>query len=129
MITMHPTLLWYRVASVPAPGTAGEGNVCVHTPITHNDYKCLHLQLHTDNLSDLMLFVKSALAALFPPACRTILAIPIIDGVDWSNFRYNPVYQGKELFRGIFEWGFLYKESKVPDTVLQEREHVSEPYR
>lgn len=60
---------------------------------------------------------------------RTTLAIPVIDGIDWNNFRYNPVYQGKELFRGIFEWGFLYKESKVPDRELVLREHNSEPYK
>jgi polypeptide N-acetylgalactosaminyltransferase len=64
-----------------------------------------------------------------PCFCRTILAIPIIDGIDWDNFRYNPVYQGRDLFRGIFEWGFLYKESKVPEKALAERNHASEPYK
>ncbi|ELT99205.1 hypothetical protein CAPTEDRAFT_172619 [Capitella teleta] len=60
---------------------------------------------------------------------RTILAIPVIDGIDFDNFRYNPVYSGRELFRGIFEWGFLYKESKVPGKTLLERQHQSEAYK
>jgi len=38
------------------------------------------------------------------------------------------VYGRGEHFRGIFEWGFLYKESRVPDQVLRLREHDSEPY-
>lgn len=59
---------------------------------------------------------------------RTIMAVPIIDGIDWNNFRYTPVYQKHEHFRGIFEWGFLYKESKVPADVLAMRAHNSEPY-
>ena len=59
---------------------------------------------------------------------RTIMAVPIIDGIDWNNFRYSPVYRKDEHFRGIFEWGFLYKESKVPANVLAMRAYNSEPY-
>ncbi|CAH1791951.1 unnamed protein product [Owenia fusiformis] len=59
---------------------------------------------------------------------RTIMAVPIVDGIDWDNFRYAPVYS-KEHFRGIFEWGFLYKESRVPDRELNTRAHDSEPYK
>ena len=57
------------------------------------------------------------------------MAVPTIDGIDWSTFHYSPVYQSGRHFRGIFEWGFLYKESDVPQKVLDEREHNSEPYR
>lgn len=67
--------------------------------------------------------------ASFCTCCRTIMAVPIIDGVDWNNFRYQPVYAANEHYRGIFEWGFLYKESKVPERELSTRQHNSEPYR
>jgi polypeptide N-acetylgalactosaminyltransferase len=57
------------------------------------------------------------------------MAVPIIDGIDWNTFRYSPVYQAGEHYRGIFEWGFLYKESRVPQKVLDMRKHNSEPYK
>ena len=60
---------------------------------------------------------------------RTIMAVPTIDGIDWNTFRYSPVYQGHEHYQGIFEWGFLYKETKVPQKELNRRKHDSEPYR
>lgn len=59
---------------------------------------------------------------------RTIMAVPIVDGIDWNNFRYHSVYGSSGDHRGIFEWGFLYKESKVPAKELAKREHPSEPY-
>ena len=37
------------------------------------------------------------------------MTVPIIDGVDHETFEYRPVYQGDTHFRGIFEWGMLYK--------------------
>ena len=57
------------------------------------------------------------------------MTVPIIDGIDWNSFRYSPVYGQGEHFRGIFEWGFLYKESHVPQKFLDAREHNSEPYK
>lgn len=60
---------------------------------------------------------------------RTIMAVPTIDGIDWNTFQYSPVYQRSQLFRGIFEWGFLYKESEVPTKFLNMRKHNSEPYK
>lgn len=57
------------------------------------------------------------------------MAVPIIDGIDWNDFHYSSVYQHGQHFRGIFEWGFLYKESEVPKIVLNERKYDSEPYR
>jgi hypothetical protein len=59
---------------------------------------------------------------------RTIMAVPTIDSIAWDTFRYRPVYTPGSLFRGIFEWGFLYKESSVPLTELNKRQHKSEPY-
>ncbi|XP_076464804.1 N-acetylgalactosaminyltransferase 7-like [Babylonia areolata] len=59
---------------------------------------------------------------------RKTMAVPIVDGIDWDNFQYRPVYSSVH-HRGIFEWGFLYKESQVPKQELDRREHNSEPYR
>ena len=72
--------------------------------------------------------LKPPLLQLVIFAFRTIMAVPIIDGIDWNNFRYNPVYARHEHYRGIFEWGFLYKESKVPKKELAKRTYNSEPY-
>lgn len=57
------------------------------------------------------------------------MAVPIIDGIDSETFRYSPVYGAGQHFRGIFEWGFLYKESSVPRKVLDARKYNSEPYK
>jgi len=57
------------------------------------------------------------------------MAVPIIDGIDSETFRYSPVYAAGQHFRGIFEWGFLYKESSVPNNVLNARKYNSEPYK
>ena len=56
------------------------------------------------------------------------MAVPIVDGIDWDNFRYHPVYTTNH-HRGIFEWGFLYKESQVPRKELSTRTYNSEPYK
>ena len=44
------------------------------------------------------------------------MTVPIIDGVDHETFEYRTVYQAGQHFRGIFEWGMLYKVciSKLP---------------
>ena len=55
------------------------------------------------------------------------MTVPIIDGINWNSFRYVPVYPQGEHFRGIFEWGFLYKEYRVPQKCLDVRDHNSEP--
>ena len=59
---------------------------------------------------------------------RTILAVPIVDGINWDNMAYYSVYDSRH-HRGIFEWGFLYKESVVPEKELATPEHASEPYK
>ena len=43
--------------------------------------------------------------------CRnyTTMTVPIIDGIDHETFEYHSVYQDHQHFRGIFEWGMLYK--------------------
>ncbi|XP_044748078.1 N-acetylgalactosaminyltransferase 7 [Coccinella septempunctata] len=60
---------------------------------------------------------------------RTVLTVPIIDGINHKNFEYKPVYGEDRHFRGIFEWGMLYKENEVPDRELNKRKHNSEPYK
>ena len=56
------------------------------------------------------------------------MAVPIVDSINWENFRYRRVYAEGTHYRGIFEWGFLYKESRVPEKELSKREGDSEPY-
>jgi len=60
---------------------------------------------------------------------RTTMTVPLIDGIDSDNFEHRPVYQGNTNFRGIFEWGMLYKENEVPDQEARTRSFNSEPYR
>ena len=59
---------------------------------------------------------------------RRTLSVPVIDGVNWNDFGINPVYAAGSHSRGLFEWGFLYKEGNVPDKEEKRRSHHSEPY-
>lgn len=58
---------------------------------------------------------------------RTILACPIVDIIRWDTMAYLSAYDERP-HRGIFDWGFLYKEGVVPQKVLDTRGHPSEPY-
>ncbi|CAG9823160.1 unnamed protein product [Phaedon cochleariae] len=60
---------------------------------------------------------------------RTTMTVPVIDGIDHKTFEYRPVYGDDRHFRGIFEWGMLYKENEVPQRELSTRKHHSEPYK
>lgn len=73
---------------------------------------------------------KNWLPPLLAPIYRnyTTMTVPIIDGIDHETFEYRTVYQGKEHFRGIFEWGMLYKETELPAVEASKREYSSEPY-
>ena len=66
--------------------------------------------------------------------CRnyTTMTVPIIDGIDHETFEYRSVYQDHQHFRGIFEWGMLYKVrayclelESVKIHVLKPPKHVS----
>lgn len=57
------------------------------------------------------------------------MTVPVIDGIDHKHFEYRPVYGDDRHFRGIFEWGMLYKENQVPRRELNKRKHNSEPYK
>ncbi|XP_045127026.1 N-acetylgalactosaminyltransferase 7-like isoform X2 [Portunus trituberculatus] len=57
------------------------------------------------------------------------MTVPVIDGIDHDTFEYRPVYGAGSNFRGIFEWGMLYKETELPPEIERSREHQSEPYK
>lgn len=57
------------------------------------------------------------------------MTVPVIDGIDHKTFEYRPVYGDGHHYRGIFEWGMLYKENEVPKREANRREHNSEPYK
>lgn len=71
------------------------------------------------------------LPPLLAPIYRdpTIMTVPVIDGIDHKTFEYRPVYQKDTNFRGIFEWGMLYKENEVPEREDKKHKHTSEPYK
>uniref|UniRef100_A0A224XKM4 Polypeptide N-acetylgalactosaminyltransferase n=1 Tax=Panstrongylus lignarius TaxID=156445 RepID=A0A224XKM4_9HEMI len=60
---------------------------------------------------------------------RTTMTVPIIDGIDHQTFEVRPVYEEGHHFRGIFEWGMLYKENELPSKEAETRKYHSEPYR
>lgn len=57
------------------------------------------------------------------------MTVPVIDGIDHNTWEYRPVYEKDHLFRGIFEWGMLYKEIEIPIQEEQKRTYKSEPYK
>lgn len=57
------------------------------------------------------------------------MTVPVIDGVDHNTFEYHAVYQEGHHFRGVFEWGMLYKENELPSRESDSRTHNSEPYK
>lgn len=60
---------------------------------------------------------------------KRTLTVPIIDGIDSDNFEYRPVYsRNNEHFRGIWEWGMLYKEISLDMKEHLKTHRVSEPY-
>ena len=61
---------------------------------------------------------------------RRIMTVPVIDGIDMNTWEYRRVYGAADKhFRGIFEWGLLYKETELPEKERKGRQHGSEPFR
>ncbi|XP_018016586.1 N-acetylgalactosaminyltransferase 7-like, partial [Hyalella azteca] len=60
---------------------------------------------------------------------RTTMTVPVIDGIDHETFEYRPVYGPGTNYRGIFEWGMLYKETELPPEMENARPHSSSPYK
>lgn len=58
---------------------------------------------------------------------RKTLAVPIVDGIDWNTLDHTNIY-GDANNRGIWEWGFLYKETEVPPEEIRRHKQKSEPY-
>lgn len=56
------------------------------------------------------------------------MAVPLVDGIDWDTMSYSSVY-GSVPNRGIFEWGFFYKEAEVPLREQKQHQYASEPYK
>ena len=56
------------------------------------------------------------------------MAAPYVDSIKWDTFEYRSVYGAGKLHRGIFEWGFLYKESDVPRKERDKHYYSSEPH-
>lgn len=57
------------------------------------------------------------------------MTVPIIDGIDHDHFEYRPVYsRADQHFKGIWEWGMLYKEIEVDMHAHTKLHRVSEPY-
>jgi polypeptide N-acetylgalactosaminyltransferase len=57
------------------------------------------------------------------------MTVPIIDGIDSNHFEYRPVYaRNDQHFRGIWEWGMLYKEIELDMKEHTKSHRVSEPY-
>ncbi|XP_037797454.1 N-acetylgalactosaminyltransferase 7-like [Penaeus monodon] len=74
---------------------------------------------------------KNWLPPLLAPIYRDkhTMTVPVIDGIDHSTFEYRPVYGPGTNFRGIFEWGMLYKETELPAEIERTRKHKSAPYK
>lgn len=61
---------------------------------------------------------------------RKVMTVPIIDGIDMNTWEYRRVYgDADKHFRGIFEWGLLYKETEISPEEKSRRKHNSEPFR
>ncbi|KAL3985756.1 Glycosyl transferase 2 family protein [Acanthocheilonema viteae] len=61
---------------------------------------------------------------------RKVMTVPVIDGIDKDDWSYRIVYSSVDRhYRGIFEWGLLYKETEIPAQELTRRKHKSEPFR
>ncbi|KAI1715360.1 glycosyl transferase family 2 domain-containing protein [Ditylenchus destructor] len=61
---------------------------------------------------------------------RKIMTVPVIDGIDMNTWEYRRVYgEADRHFRGIFEWGLLYKETELPEQEKRFRKQSSEPFR
>lgn len=58
------------------------------------------------------------------------MTVPVIDGIDMNTWEYRRVYGGADVhFRGIFEWGLLYKETAISKKEKAGRKHNSQPFR
>ncbi len=59
---------------------------------------------------------------------RKTLVVPYVDALDWNTLEHRLVYQQGKLYKGIFEWGFLYKEMQMSLNDVNKRKYTTEPY-
>ncbi len=61
---------------------------------------------------------------------RKALVVPIVDKINWNTLEHSQVYPEKSRYKGIFEWGFLYKEMQLPPFYQgnNDQERFSKPY-
>jgi hypothetical protein len=74
----------------------------------------------------LMLFVR--VRACVWVLCRKIVAIPIVEGLQWDTLEHVGYY-GDTNSVGIFEWGFFYKEMTISQSDLVNKQHPTAPTR
>ena len=55
------------------------------------------------------------------------MTVPIIDGIDARTFEYKAIYT--QPYRGIWEWGFFYKEYKVTRAEIATWPYQTSPYK
>ncbi len=54
--------------------------------------------------------------------------VPFVDSLDWSSLEHRTVYQKGKLYKGIFEWGFLYKEQQLTSNDMNSLNYSTQPY-
>ncbi|GLH06072.1 N-acetylgalactosaminyltransferase 7 [Gryllus bimaculatus] len=57
----------------------------------------------------------------------TSLTVPFVDVIDSKTFEYRTLRKEKDYYHGIFDWGMLYRESKLP-SILHKKGYDSRPY-
>ncbi|OAF69381.1 Protein-UDP acetylgalactosaminyltransferase 7 [Intoshia linei] len=59
---------------------------------------------------------------------NNVMTVPYIDGINYENFDITRVYSPGSYFKGIFEWGMLYKETSINFEQINNRKSPIEPY-
>lgn len=50
-----------------------------------------------------------------------------MDGIDWNTLAHRNYGGDSNSAIGIWEWGFLYKESRISDAVMGQKPHITSP--
>ena len=53
--------------------------------------------------------------------------MPFTDRIDPRSFEYSAIHQ--QHFRGLWEWGLLYKEELIPAAEINKWQYATSPYR
>ena len=56
------------------------------------------------------------------------MAVPLVDSIRWSNYQHRSLYPPNRRYIGIFEWGFLYKETYKVDEYETSLKFFTRPY-